>query len=179
MVYNLLVDGAGGRASYELEFPNGGLSWVIGNAIGQSAGTDNPSLISYGAEGDRWPENAVYLAHNTLINDYFGGSFLTVRTDRLAAPVEVWAINNLTVGKGDFIKPAQGRFEGNRAAARGDLIDYGEIPLRPASLSPLRGAVRPPGQGRGVALLPDAEFRFPVGTRPMRPPSLLAPGAFQ
>ena len=47
------------------------------------------------------------------------------------------------------------------------------------SQSPLRGAIRPPGQARGVELVPDAEFRFPVGTSKMRPNSALAPGAFQ
>jgi hypothetical protein len=63
--------------------------------------------------------------------------------------------------------------------ARGDLADIGGIPLRLTSLSPLRGTIRPPGLARGVDLLPDAEFRFPAGTRPMRPGSQLAPGAFQ
>ena len=58
VAYNLLVDGPAGKASYELEFPNGGIAYVIGNVIGQSAGTDNPTLVACGAEGLRWPENA-------------------------------------------------------------------------------------------------------------------------
>jgi hypothetical protein len=96
--YNLLVDGAGGSASYELEFPNGGLAWVIGNIIGQSPTTDNRDLVSYGAEGQRWPDNALYLAHNTLVDDRLGGRFLRVWTDRMPPATEVWAINNLLVG---------------------------------------------------------------------------------
>ncbi len=179
ILYNMLVDGAGGKASYELEFPNGGLAYVIGNAIGQSAGTDNPTIVAYGAEGRHWPDNALYMAHNTLINDNYAGKFLNVFTDKIGVDVEVWLLNNLMVGAGDLNKPAQGRFDGNRLVARGDLIDMGGIPLRLTSQSPLRGAIRPPGQARGVELLPDAEFRFPVGTRKMRPNSALAPGAFQ
>lgn len=179
ILYNMLVDGAGGKASYELEFPNGGLAYVIGNAIGQSAGTENPILVAYGAEGRRWPENALYLSHNTLINDHHAGSFLTVFSDKVGADVEVWLLNNLIVGNGDLFKPAQGRFDGNRLIGRGELIDYGGIPLRLTNWSPLRGAVRPPGAARGVELLPDAEFRFPAGTRSVRPASALAPGAFQ
>lgn len=179
VLYNMLVDGAGGRASYELEFPNGGLAYVIGNAIGQSAGTDNPSLVSYGAEGLRWPDNALYMAHNTLINDAPAGNFVNVRIDKIASDVEVWLLNNLLVGNGDLFKPAQGRFDGNRLVARGELIESGGIPLRLTNMSPLRGAIRPPGQARGVELLPSAEFHFPVGSRPMRPASALAPGAFQ
>jgi len=179
ILYNMLVDGAGGKASYELEFPNGGIAYVIGNAIGQSAGTDNPRMVSYGAEGAKWPENALYMAHNTLINDAYAGTFVSVRNDKLAGDVEVWLLNNLTVGAGDMPKPAQGRFDGNRSIGRNELVDYGGIPLKLTNLSPLRGTVRPPGDAPGMALLPDAEFVFPVGTRRMRPASSLVPGAFQ
>ena len=179
ILYNMLVDGAGGKASYELEFPNGGVAYVIGNTIGQSAGTDNPKMLSFGAEGARWPENALYMAHNTLINDFHAGSFVHVWSDKLAGDVEVWLLNNLLVGNGELSRPAQGRFDGNRAVGRGELIEQGGVPSRLTSGSPLRGAVRPPGEANEVALLPSAEFMFPVGTRSLRVGSRLAPGAFQ
>lgn len=179
ILYNMLVDGAGGKASYELEFPNGGVAYVIGNTIGQSAGTDNPKMLSFGAEGGRWPENALYMAHNTLINDFHAGSFVHVWSDKLAGDVEVWLLNNLLVGNGELSRPAQGRFDGNRAVGRGELIEQGGVPSRLTSGSPLRGAVRPPGEANEVALLPSAEFTFPVGTRSLRVGSRLAPGAFQ
>lgn len=179
ILYNMLVDGDGGKASYELEFPNGGIAYVVGNSIGQSSGTDNPSLVSFGAEGRRWQDNALYMAHNTLLNERHAGRFADIHTDRIGADIEIWMLNNLMVGNGDLFKPPQGRFEGNRVIARRDLIDFGGVPLRLSNLSPLRGSVRTPGQARGVEMLPDAEFRFPVGTRPMRPNSALAPGAFQ
>jgi hypothetical protein len=179
VLYNMLVDGAGGKASYELEFPNGGIAYVIGNTIGQSAGTDNPKMVSFGAEGGRWPENSLYMAHNTLINDFYGGSFVHVWSDKLAGNVEVWLLNNLAIGSGDFIRPAQGRFDGNRLIGRSELIDYGGIPLRLTVSSPLRGTVRPPGEANGVDLLPTAEFVFPVGSKPLRVGSRIAPGAFQ
>lgn len=179
ILYNMLVDGPAGRASYELEFPNGGMAYVIGNVIGQSAGTDNPSLISYGAEGQRWPENGLYLVHNTLLNDKYEGIFLSVWNEKFPAGTEVWAINNLTVGHGNFFQPAQGRFEGNHSISRGELIADGGVPLRLTNLAPLRGSVRPPGSVRGIGLLPEAEFSFPVGSRPIRVSSALSPGAFQ
>ncbi len=179
ILYNMLVDGAGGKASYELEFPNGGVAYVIGNTIGQSAGTDNPKMLSFGAEGGRWPENALYMAHNTLINDFHAGSFVHVWLDKLAGDVEVWLLNNLLVGNGELSRPAQGRFDGNRAVGRGELIEQGGVPVRLTTSSPLRGAVRPPGEANEVALLPSAEFTFPVGTRLLRVGSRLAPGAFQ
>ena len=69
ITYNRLTDGSDGNASYELEFPNGGVAVVIGNIIQQSARSENSHLISFGAEGYKWPENELYLAHNTLIDD--------------------------------------------------------------------------------------------------------------
>ena len=179
ILYNMLLDGAGGQASYELEFPNGGLAVVIGNTIGQSAGTDNPRLVSYGAEGPRWPENGLYMAHNTLINDAPSGNFVAVWTDKLGVAVDVWLLNNLTVGNGDLFQPAQGRFDGNRPVPRAELVEVGGVPLRLTMTSPLRGSIRPPGEANGIDLLPRAEFVFPAGTRPMPVGSRLAPGAFQ
>ena len=179
VLYNMLADGAEGRASYELEFPNGGLAYVIGNVIGQSAGTDNPSIVAYGAEGPRWAENGLYLSHNTLVNDKYDGNFLAVWNDKFPSGIEIWAINNLTVGNGNFFQPAQGRFEGNHSALRAELIEYGGLPLRLTNLAPLRGSVRPPGSVRGIELLPNEEFSYPVGRRPLRVSSALSPGAFQ
>lgn len=92
---------------------------------------------------------------------------------------EVWAINNLSVVRGDFFKPAQGRFEGNLTAPRADILEFGGMPARVPVLSRLRGAVRVPGSTSGVNLLPTAAFRFPVGTQAARAGSALLPGAFQ
>ncbi len=177
--YNLLVDGAGGSASYELEFPNGGIAYVLGNVIGQSSGTNNPVLVAYGAEGPRWPDNALFLAHNTLLNDFHAGTFLKVWAEKFPDAIETWVINNLTVGYGDLFAPAQGRFEGNTLVPRRDLLEYGGLPLRLNSISPLRGSVRTPGQPRDMDLLPEAEFAFPTGRRAIHRNSSLAPGAFQ
>ena len=177
--YNLLADGVDGRSSYELEFPNGGLAYVVGNILAQSAGTDNPVLISYGAEGPHWPDNALFLAHNTLLNDLHTGTFLKLWGEKFPGAIETWIINNLTIGNGDLFPPANGRFEGNHAAQRRDLIYFAGLPLRLKNESPLRGAVRIPGQARGENLLPTAEFVFPAGRRPISISSSLAPGALQ
>lgn len=177
--YNFLVDGENGSASYELEFPNGGLAYVVGNIIGQSAKTENPAIVSYGAEGPRWPGNALYMAHNTLINDRPSGDFLKIWSERLPGGVEAWVINNLTIGYGDLNKPAHGRFEGNALAQLRDMQTYGGAPARLGVSSPLRGSVRIPGQANGVELLPDSEFVFPAGTRTVAPGGTLAPGALQ
>lgn len=177
--YNLLADGPGGRASYELEFPNAGIAYVIGNIIEQSTTTENPVIVSYGAEGRRWPDNALYFAHNTLINDRHSGVFLAIATDKLGGDVESWVVNNLTVGDGDLFPPAYGRFEGNLSASRRDLVDHAGIPARLKNGSPLRGSVRIPGSARDIDLMPTMEFVFPAGQRPVSPSNALSPGALQ
>ena len=179
ILYNLLVDGVGGRSSYELEFPNGGLAWVIGNVIGQSATTDNRDLVSYGAEGRRWPVNALYLAHNTLIDDTVDGRFLRIWSDRLPAGSEVWAINNLLVGRGAFAPQAPGRHDGNERIDRAMLIDADGLLFALPQNSPLRGKARPPGFVGEQSLVPNAEFRLPAGTRPLVAGKPLSVGGLQ
>ncbi len=103
---NHIVDGPDGEASYEIDLPNGGIAHIAGNTVGQSAKTQNPVLISYGAEGKVWPENSLTLTHNSLISDHFPGArFLHVHEDKFATPPQVTVLNNLTVGPG-LVPPA-------------------------------------------------------------------------
>lgn len=100
---NQIVDGPDGEASYEIDLPNGGIAHIVGNTIGQSANTQNPVLISYGAEGNVWPENELTLKGNTLINDYLpAGWFLRVHTDKFSSPPKIDISNSRTVGLGIF-----------------------------------------------------------------------------
>lgn len=95
--YNRLTDEVGGQASYELEFPNGGIAYVVGNIIEQSATTDNSTIVSFGAEGYRSPLNALYLASNTIIDDRPQGGIMLKVAD---GERQVHAVNNLLVGQG-------------------------------------------------------------------------------
>lgn len=99
VLYNRFTDESGGRASYEMDFPNGGLVRVVGNLVQQQVETDNSTLIAYGEEGYTGPVNRLSVASNTLVNDLrYGGTFI------LAAPGAdaVESSNNLLVGPGVF-----------------------------------------------------------------------------
>jgi hypothetical protein len=93
---NRLIDGPGGTASYELEFPDGGVANVVGNTIAQNTSTENPILISFGAEGYKWPRNEITLKNNTLISPLPNGVFLRVAPGADA----VQTIDNVLVGRG-------------------------------------------------------------------------------
>jgi len=174
--YNLLIDGKDGQASYELEFPEGGVAVVVGNVIGQGADSANPTVLAYGAEGSHWPENRLLLTHNTLISEGWRPA-LFARTwgDRLPADTRFAVRNNLTVGLGLFTLGLPGWHQGNHALPPGALDPaQGDLTLAEDSL--LRGRVSPPPE---AGLRPTAEFRFPVGTVPLVVPTRWVPGAFQ
>lgn len=177
--YNLLVDGQAGRASYELEFPEGGVAVVVGNVIGQGADSANPTLLAYGAEGARWPDNRLLMAHNTLISEGWRPAlFARVWADRLPPDTRFVARNNLTVGLGVFTLALPGWHQGNHALPPGAL-DPQRLDFTLAAGSLLRGRVSRLEQADEAALRPTAEFRFPVGRTPLVEPSRWVPGAFQ
>ena len=99
ILYNRFTDESGGRASYELDFPNGGTVRLVGNVVQQQSGTENSTVISFGEEGYHWPVNRLYMGSNTLINDHpHGGTFVYVA----AGAERVVSANNLLVGPGSY-----------------------------------------------------------------------------
>lgn len=178
--YNWIVDGPDGRASYELEFPEGGLATVIGNTIGQSAATSNTTLISYGAEGYRNDENHLALSHNTLINERpAGGLFLRVWPSTTVPTPKVMARNNLLIGLGAFSLGNPGEFFNNPATIGPDPSREGASDFRLSADSLLRGHVEATPRWQGLALQPTHEFHFPAGTTALPVLQRWAPGAWQ
>jgi len=109
---NRLVDGPGGQAAYELEFPNGGTVTVVGNVIGQSAGTSNPALIAYGAEGFGTGPHSLQVSDNTLINQASRAAVF-VRVRDAPQPMALRVFDNRLYGPGDpgAALPAQGNLQ--------------------------------------------------------------------
>ena len=61
LLQDRLTEELGRRTDYELECPNGGVAVAMGNAIQQSAQTENEIMISCGAEGYKWPASPLVL----------------------------------------------------------------------------------------------------------------------
>jgi hypothetical protein len=179
IAYNLIYDGPGGEASYEIDLPNGGDAVVIGNIIGQSSDTQNPVMIAYGSEGKAWDKNRLLLSHNTLISNYPLTWFLRSWPDKLTPDTEIRAVNNLTLGTGLFSLASAGSFSGNWPALQRMLVDPGALAfqLKPDAL--LRGRDDDPRSLAGAEAVPTAEFKLPIGTRPLSPPAQWSPGALQ
>ena len=101
IVGNRLDDGRHGEASYEIDLPNGGIARVEGNTLVQSPLTQNPVMLSFGAEGKPWPDSRLTVADNTFINHRAaGGVFVRAWADRLPAGAPVQLTRNRLLGPG-------------------------------------------------------------------------------
>lgn len=173
--YNRLTDEVGGGASYELELPSGGIGYIVGNLIQQSSTTENPHLISYGAEGYRWPNNALYLINNTLVdNRPQGGIFLRMKPGQQT----VVAVNNLLVGKGKLESAGPGDYRNNYNVDWDQFVQAVREDYRLQENASLRNKGVEPPVVPGVNLRPAKEYLHPRSTRSTGSVPL-SPGAFQ
>jgi hypothetical protein len=159
---NRLTDDAGGHASYELEFPNGGVAEVLANVIEQGGDTRNAVIVSYGAEGLRGLEHLLAMVHNTLVNRrLLGGTFVRVAHDGVAVTLR----NNLLVGAGRAYAGRDADIAGDWRAPLSALQqpDAGDWRLRAAPPG-YRPAALPPG------LAPGQEYRHPGRLEPRQAP---------
>jgi hypothetical protein len=181
ITYNMIRDSNDGAASYEVDLPSGGFATLIGNVIGQSVASQNPVIVSYGAEGTAWERNALVLAHNTLINEGWRPAwFVRVFDDRIERFEGLVAVNNLVIGSGIFRLGARGEFDGNWPATLGMLRDVTTAAFELPPDSWLRGRAVDPRKVGGRDLAPRAEFEWPVGTREITTDSARwSPGAYQ
>lgn len=144
--YSRLSDESGGRASYELEFPNGGQVTVIGSIVQQTAGTRNSVIVSYGAEGLSWPLNQFRFVHNTVVNDHpAGGTFV-----RVAPGAAALLRNNLFVGPGVLALPPDADRAGDQD------IDWSYLVM------PAREDYRLNDKGRSLPAVPDGAVVDPA-----------------
>ena len=88
-----LMDGPTGTASYLADFPNGG--WVVlrGNLFHKGPNAQNPSAISFGAEGLAHATNTLELTHNTVAITRSGGAFVAAYagTQSVTLKANLWA----------------------------------------------------------------------------------------
>lgn len=173
--YNRLTDEIGGRASYELEFPNGGIAYVIGNVIQQGTQTENPHIVAYGSEGYIWQKNELYLINNTLVdNRPKNGIFLKVGQGN----VLIRAINNLLVGKGKLEISGPGEYRNNINVDWDQFVNAQREDYRLKFNSRLIGTAVEPGVANGINLSPEKEYKHPHQTQSTTS-IVLSPGAMQ
>jgi len=161
VLYDLLADLGDGSSSYELDLPQGGLSYVIGNAIEQSqtgASQGNSIIVNYAEENQDNPIQQLYLVGNTIVNDASAGTFLHV-----GGTPSVVEIDDIFHGAGSLTGGAPGLLSQSHdwTDAQGDplLVNQAAYDYDLSAGSPCIDAGIDPGTtDGGVALEPVAEY---------------------
>ena len=83
------------QSSYELDFPSGGINIVVGNIIQQSVNSPNSAIVDFaGEENDYWADNALYLSHNTIVNNKASNNCPLVSSNKIPLS-SIVLVNNL------------------------------------------------------------------------------------
>ena len=151
VAYNRFSTEGTGSPSYEIDLPNAGLAYVIGNVIEQPANNQNSGMLSFGAEGATNARQELYVVNNTFINDAANGTFIGVGS---GVTTPILAQNNVFAGAGTVTSQAGAVLRTNYQGAAPGFIDRASYNLAPLATSPLRNAGSDPGTVAGKALAP-------------------------
>jgi hypothetical protein len=155
ILYNRLMDETTGSSSYNIDVPDGGLTFIIGNLMQQGPNTDNSMMVNYATEslgGGRTHE--LYLVNNTFVDDapggfvQFNGGTSLVRT-----------INNLFVGSGAMPSGGNVQATTNLRTTNPGLVNEAGFDYHLTATSPARNAGTAPGSARGVDLNPVFQYK--------------------
>lgn len=157
ILYNRLT-GEAGTSSFELDLPNGGRSFVIGNVIEQGPLSENGTIIAYGEEGLTNPETTLFLVNNTVVNNRAGsGPLISIGTGALPAVLR----NNIFNGSGMLIDQPGAR-QSHNLFASGLFVNPGEYDYHLKRESPARDFGADPGTRGGLSLVPNYQYVHPA-----------------
>jgi hypothetical protein len=155
ILYNRIMDEDTGNASYEIDLPNGGRSFIIGNLIQKGQAAENFRFVAYAAEGMTNPLNQLYIVNNTFVNDRLeGGQFVFLK----AQPQYVKVINNIFAGPGTVLQGGAGEFSHNLISTRSDFKDAKNFDYHLTSHSAAIDAGTDPGAADEFSLWPVDEY---------------------
>jgi hypothetical protein len=181
ILYNRICDEADGTASYEIDVPDCGRTYLIGNVVEQGPRSENSGIVAYGMESG---ENIsdLYVINNTLVNDRAaGGTFLQLREGTRAR-----VVNNIFVGPGttwsggdvaaqrNYVEPDLRNGARFLAAA---AFDFRLTKASPRSI--VDAGVAPGASVTGFDLTPVLEYLDQARARPRRASGALDLGAFE
>ncbi|MEW7849622.1 hypothetical protein AB2N08_13055 [Massilia aurea] len=147
-----------GKPSYEIDLPNAGTSYVIGNVIHQPANHNNPGLLSYGNEGASNPGQDLYVVNNTFLNDdSVRGTFVVVGGS-VTTPVLLQ--NNIFGGTGAATNQANAIDRTNFRSLVPGFVNRLLFDLHPTANVLVINAGSVPGvSATGVSLAPVAQYK--------------------
>lgn len=158
IVYNRFSSNGTGQPSYEIDLPNAGTAYVIGNILQQPAANQNPGMLTFGVEGATNLKRELYVVNNTFLNDdSVRGTFIVVGSG-VTAPILMQ--NNIFAGVGTVTNQAGAINTTNYRALAPAFADRSSYDLRPAAGSPMvDGGSMPGTASSGVSLVPVFQYK--------------------
>ena len=155
---------AAGQPSYEIDLPNAGTSYVIGNVIQQPSANQNPGMLAYGEEGASNPGRDLYVVNNTFLNeDRSRGTFVLVGST-VTTPVLLQ--NNIFAGTGTLTSQVGAVDKTNYRSAAPGFVNRAAYDLRPTADAAVINAGSVPGVSpAGIELKAGAIYRHVVSGR--------------
>ncbi len=179
--YNRFSNEADGTASREIDLPNGGQAYLIGNVIQQGLQSQNSNLVGFGMEGTSNPgPHELYAVNNTLVNEKANGSFFQ-------APANAFfkAYGNILAGGGSFMSAwptsidTLGNLQATSIASVG-FADAANYDYRITASSPAHAIAYPAGVATsGYPLVAWYEYVHPVNGTLRCQHATLDAGAFE
>jgi hypothetical protein len=154
ILYNR-IESANSTTSYEINLPNAGTSFIIGNQIQQGANTHNSSIIDYGSEGLAGHDTALYVINNTIVNDRGSGTFISVSSTQKRPKV----YNNLFVGGGTICSRPMDS-SGNVITNAPAFVNKTNFDYRLTATSPAINKGSDPGSAGGISLTPQFQYVY-------------------
>lgn len=147
-----------GKPSYEIDLPNAGTSYIIGNVIQQPAVHSNPNLIGYGLEGASNPGHDLYIVNNTFLNDDSSrGNFVAVGS---GVTKKILLQNNIFGGVGSLTTQYGAVEKTNYRAIAPGFVNRAAYDLRPTANALVINAGSVPGtSATGVSLAPTSQYK--------------------
>lgn len=162
IIYNRLTDEPTGTGSYELDLPNGGKSFIIGNLIEQGPKTENNTILTYMEEGSdqRNPDHQLFVVNNTFVNDCPQGDNIFVfigKEDLRPVIIE----NNIFTGPG-AVTNQLGALVKSNLIGNPQFVDADAFDFHLRSGSPAVDAGSDVVTGDGLPLTPQFQYVHPA-----------------
>ncbi len=185
VLYNRLAD-EDETSTYNIDIPDCGTAYIIGNVIVQGVNSPNTSLIRYGEETGSVPGRDFYVINNTIVNSQGTGIF--VNTDLSPGGTVGVSKNNIFYGAGTlysepsriissnnyvhtsldnvpgFLNPAGDDYHLTAASPGGSVVDAG---------------VDPGTSVEGYALSPTMQYVYDVSSEARPTVGTIDIGAFE
>lgn len=180
ILYNYITDESS-DASRNIDLPNGGNSFLIGNVIEQGSNSANSNIIGYGLEGfSNAALNNLLVVNNTVVNKRTNGSFIMIEAGTGLLKV----VNNIFAGNGTLISGTPGTLDSAKNLIRTSVASIGfqnpdDEDYELTSSSPAVDEGSAPGAFDNFDLTPVYEYVHPSARRDRLTHSIIDIGSYE